>query len=468
MTVASVGTPAALGSGTAVNRTTSSPVTGEWGTGQNRTADNLLVAVVTAGAATSVTATAENTGTSGWTKQFEVFNTTGAGTTQVLVAVWTKIAAGSDAAPAFTSTLSGTAAMSCTLYELSGADTFTLFDTSGTESSSGSGTGTVTISSTAAITGADVTYNGEFAIMAACRERSANTYTITGSGGSWTLDANDGSTNSVSHTGVQSYTNPPSGSTLTGTISYSGTATLAYGAGVIVVFYQASNSKVSALSDPFNQTSLNATLWSASNSSDGTSISYATSGVTMALPASSTSATYANLTSQVDWDFTYSSAVLHVTGVTSAATNAYNYLSVESDSNNYVQWSESGGTLTAYYYVAGVQTSAGSVTYSPGTHAWWRIRESGGTVYWDTSPDRQNWTNRASIANPFGLSNVNIQIGAGCYENETNPGSFSFNDFNFIPSVAYPLQGPVRSRINKVYVLGNPGLIYVKSRDGTP
>ena len=194
-----------------------------------------MVAVVTAAAATSVTATAENTGTTGWTKQFEVFNTTGAGTKQVAVAVWTKIAGASEAAPAFTSTLSGTAAMTCTLYELSGANTLSLVDTNGTESSSGSGTSSATITSTAVTTSGNVTSAGEFAIMVACRERAAGTPTVTGSG-SWTLDVNDGSTSSVSHTGIQSYASPPSGSTLAGTITWSGTGTTAFGAGLTVVF----------------------------------------------------------------------------------------------------------------------------------------------------------------------------------------------------------------------------------------
>lgn len=45
---------------------------------------------------------------------------------------------------------------------------------------------------------------------------------------------------------------------------------------------------------------------------------------------------------------------------------------------------------------------AGSVdiTYSAVTHKFLRLRETGGNVYWDTSPDGTTWTNRRTLATP--------------------------------------------------------------------
>jgi len=246
--ITQTGTPAAL-SGT--NLTSSSPVTGIWNGTQTLTAGDLLVAVVTASAATSVTATAQNSGTTGWTKLYEAWNsTTNAG--HCLVAIWTKTATGADAAPAFTSTLTGAGGMACALYELNGGAYGIQADTYGTESSSGSGTGTATIASTAVTTNANVAASGEFAIMGATRRRAAIATTITGSA-SWTLDVNDGANSTTYHTGVQSYANPPSGATLSGTVSYSSTSTTAYGAGLTVVF--TANVPVSgpALNQPCSQ-----------------------------------------------------------------------------------------------------------------------------------------------------------------------------------------------------------------------
>jgi hypothetical protein len=36
------------------------------------------------------------------------------------------------------------------------------------------------------------------------------------------------------------------------------------------------------------------------------------------------------------------------------------------------------------------------LTYSATSHAWWRIRETSGSVYWETSADGQTWTIQAS------------------------------------------------------------------------
>lgn len=217
--VTQVGTATAL-SGT--NRTTSSPVTGIWTTAtQVRTAGDLLVACVTAEASTSAAATAQASGTTGWTKQFEA----GAGT-KCLAAIWTKVATGSDAAPAFTSTLSGTAVMTCTLFELTGQAALP-FDASGTTTGTTGTAVSVTTSTAPALT-------GEFAIGVFCRERAAVSSTITASGTGFTLVTNDGSTSSVGHTGTITASNPSTSGTLTGGIALSGTSSSSVTAGVLM------------------------------------------------------------------------------------------------------------------------------------------------------------------------------------------------------------------------------------------
>jgi hypothetical protein len=50
----------------------------------------------------------------------------------------------------------------------------------------------------------------------------------------------------------------------------------------------------------------------------------------------------------------------------------------------------------AAYFDAGATT----VTYSAVTHKFLRLRETGGNVLWDTSPDGTTWTNRRTLATP--------------------------------------------------------------------
>ncbi len=40
------------------------------------------------------------------------------------------------------------------------------------------------------------------------------------------------------------------------------------------------------------------------------------------------------------------------------------------------------------------------ITYNATTHAFLRLRETGGNLYWDTSPDGTTWTNRRTLATP--------------------------------------------------------------------
>ena len=46
--------------------------------------------------------------------------------------------------------------------------------------------------------------------------------------------------------------------------------------------------------------------------------------------------------------------------------------------------------------------------YNGPTHRWWRIRESYGTLYFDTSPDGRDWINNHNTPTPFTLTSVTI------------------------------------------------------------
>lgn len=81
----------------------------------------------------------------------------------------------------------------------------------------------------------------------------------------------------------------------------------------------------------------------------------------------------------------------------------------------------------------------GSGTYSTTTHRWLRIRESSGTIYFDTSPDGSSWTNAHSFATSlvaWDLTNVlislEVQRGAGA---GGSPGYVKFDNFNLPPAL---------------------------------
>ena len=218
--VTSFGTPTLV-------RATSGSVTGSWGTGQNRTAGHQLVAAVTAGGTTASAAALSTP--SGWTQKAVISNTPT--TANAWVAFYTKTAAGSDSAPAFTATLTGTVAMTCTLFELAAANDIIPVDVFGSYASGGS---TGTLSAMTVATAGPVSLAGEYAISCYVQEASAATNTWNGPGGSWSNAANDGATSSVLHTAVDVQSNPSSGAILSETGHWTTNAT-AFGAALILV-----------------------------------------------------------------------------------------------------------------------------------------------------------------------------------------------------------------------------------------
>lgn len=221
MAISPVGTPGNTHS-------TTGSVTGTWGTGQVRTAGDLLVAIVSCAASTSVTATAT---VSGWTNRIEQPNS---GTANVRVACWTKTAAGADAAPTFTSTETGTAGgMDCMLFELAGANTTTVIDTSGVYAS---GASSGTLATMTATTAAVVASYAEYAISAFAQEAAAASLTWTGNaagGFSALLGGNGVST--VLQTYIGAAGNPLANSLLNDAGAFS-VNTSAFGAGLVVAF----------------------------------------------------------------------------------------------------------------------------------------------------------------------------------------------------------------------------------------
>lgn len=216
MSITSVGTPSP------VTNDTGPTIASAWGTGQARTAGNLLCALVSGGATAGGSPTSTLFSGSGWTKRVE------ASQADAFVALWTLTALGADAAPGFSDTASGGhAAMSVTLFELtdSGGTTPTV-DTSGTAIGTGS-TLTTTTSGLVAAT-------GEFALgMVTEGDTFASSSNTWGASAPWTNAFHDSSLQ-FWHWVVGTLANPSSGATLSYAPTW--TATSNTNAGLVAVF----------------------------------------------------------------------------------------------------------------------------------------------------------------------------------------------------------------------------------------
>lgn len=77
-----------------------------------------------------------------------------------------------------------------------------------------------------------------------------------------------------------------------------------------------------------------------------------------------------------------------------------------------------------------------TVTYNSTNHRYLRIRESGGTVYWDASPDGASWTNLRSKTPNFTPDNMVLQLSSMIWGTGTAGDTAKFDDFNIVPAVA--------------------------------
>lgn len=112
-------------------------------------------------------------------------------------------------------------------------------------------------------------------------------------------------------------------------------------------------------------------------------------------------------------------------------------LMIQLDGNNIIVFLVSSGKLTARNIVDGSNNDIENGTdYDPDVHKWVRIRESGGTIFWDYSTDGTTWTNYASASNPFDVTSLNMQFAASSFSSGASSGTHTFDNLNLPPTVS--------------------------------
>lgn len=137
--------------------------------------------------------------------------------------------------------------------------------------------------------------------------------------------------------------------------------------------------------------------------------------------------------STLSYDLTNNSVYLELTPY--QATSAQTMLNLADAYGDVIQFGYVGGVLEAYLDIPSSTKLAtiGSVTYNPTAHAWIRVREISGTLYFDVAPDGAAWTNLWSSSEPFDLSSVTAAVFAGDYGSDPTGTSYVDN-FNVAPA----------------------------------
>jgi len=112
-------------------------------------------------------------------------------------------------------------------------------------------------------------------------------------------------------------------------------------------------------------------------------------------------------------------------------------LIVEIDEPNKIVIFYSNGGMVCRKTVAGVNDDT-YPGYDASRDIWWRIRESGGTIYMETSPDSVTWTTLRSFVNPFAVTSLLCILQAGNYDNTVaTPNRAVFSRFNLPHRVGF-------------------------------
>lgn len=148
------------------------------------------------------------------------------------------------------------------------------------------------------------------------------------------------------------------------------------------------------------------------------------------LPAMAANATEAGFPTQAYYDMTGSSVSIEVPQMVDTSTTAYAGFAINRDDSDFIEISQESGTLNLDSVVNKGRTRLASTPYDPTAHRWWRIREDGGTVFLETSPDGATFTTRGMVSTPSWAAYGLVNIFAGADGTVNNGGEAHFDKLN--------------------------------------
>jgi hypothetical protein len=148
---------------------------------------------------------------------------------------------------------------------------------------------------------------------------------------------------------------------------------------------------------------------------------------------------YNGLVSKAGFQFTNAFAYVEVIQAPSASTKAEAMLTIGYSSNDFYRIYVEGGSLIVEQNIGGTQTQLYSAVYNATNDKFLEIRDdtSTGKVWFETAPDSGGgvpgtWTTEYSETwntSAIPLSYVQLEIEAGTWEPESNPGTVKFANF---------------------------------------
>lgn len=209
--------------------------------------------------------------------------------------------------------------------------------------------------------------------------------------------------------------------------------------------------------DTFPGSSLSSSLWY-DNTQSGATQTVSGNAVHLTAPASTPNA-LAEVETQQRYNFVGSHAFVKMVVTQVADVNAEAGMTVYHDEyGNQMQLIVTNGNLVAGYLIAGVTTTVASIAYNASTMAWIRIRESGGTIFFDYSSDGNSWTNLGSVATNVMVWGVDlVRSSVLAYDGDSNAsaevGVFSNYNISQSKTKTFTADGIVKGTNTKTFTV---------------
>lgn len=185
---------------------------------------------------------------------------------------------------------------------------------------------------------------------------------------------------------------------------------------------------IEILQDPFTSQGVSSSRWIV-QPGDGT-IDQSNQKLTFTLASDNGSYTYDYIESSRTYNLTNSKVFVECVDFVNPVQGAEQQFIVQLDDDHAITIMFDGNYLGCGYTLPG---GAGSTNYEirdTVQHRWLQIRETNGTIYWETSPDQVQWTTHNSITTPFDVSFIKVRLRAGTWQSVSNPGIASFDNLN--------------------------------------
>jgi hypothetical protein len=140
---------------------------------------------------------------------------------------------------------------------------------------------------------------------------------------------------------------------------------------------------------------------------------------------------HAGWLSKTAYDLNDAAVSVEVVKATNASSAANTSFAVGFDSENFYRFTIESGRLVMQR--RNQSSSAGlNIAYDPAQHRFWRLRHDwpSASMLWQTSADGSSWTTRRSEAVSVPLDALYVELEAGTYQSETDPGIALFDELS--------------------------------------